>query len=106
MAKSMILGHFREMGEEVRLGYVSLASNGTIFAQWHTTNGPMMVWTFEGIWRVKGGVCVSTTTKTLSWGMTNRMAEGRTDRYRIITVDEKHLVWECDGQTISLIREK
>ena len=92
--------------DDPSLGSVSLASNGTFIAQWNTSNSPMKVWAFEGTWAAKGGLCVSTTTKTRSWGTTNRVAEGRTDRYRIIRVDEEHLVWECDGQTISLIRKK
>src|SRR5436305_15301726 len=86
--------------EDPSLGSLSLASNGTFSAQWNTTNKPSKVWALEGTWTATGGVCVTTTTRTRSWGTTNRVAEGKKDRCRIVTVDERHLVWEVDGQTI------
>jgi len=94
--------------EDPSLGYLTIASNGTLVGEWHTTNGPMAVWTFEGTWRAKGGVFVSTMTKTRSWGTTNPMSipEGGAERYRIIKVEEERLVWEKDGQTTSLMRKK
>jgi hypothetical protein len=54
--------------EDPSLGYVSLASNGTFSGQWNTTNKQMKVWAYEGTWTATGGVCVSTTTRTRSWG--------------------------------------
>jgi len=95
--------------EDPSLGYLTLASNGTLVGEWHTTtNGPTVIWAFEGTWRARGGVLVSTMTNTRSWGTTNPMSipEGGKERYRIIKVDEQHLVWESDGQTTSLIRRK
>ncbi len=87
-------------------GMLTLDSNGTFTAQWNTTNRPMKVWAYEGTWTATGGVCMMTDTSSQSWGTTNRAPEGRTDRYRIITVDGEHLVWEDAGQTISLTRRR
>ena len=92
--------------DDTGLGSIRLDSNGTFFAQWNTSNRPMKVWVYEGTWAVTGDIYTAKTTKVQSWGTTNRLPEGRTDRYRIMTVDEEHLVWEADGQTVSLKREK
>lgn len=66
----------------------------------------MKVWAFEGTWAVTGGFCMLTDTKTRSWGTTNRVAEGGTERCRIIMLDDKRLVWELNEQTNSLTRER
>ena len=87
-------------------GMLRLDSNGTYSAQWNPTNRPLKVWAYEGTWSATGGVCMFTDTKSQSWGTTNRTPEGRMDRMRIIKVDEEHLVWESNGQTISLTRRK
>jgi len=88
-------------------GYTSLAADGTFSAQFNTTNTQhMKVWAYAGTWTAAGGFCIVTLTNSRAWGTTNREAEGNTDRLRIITIDQNHLVWEADGETNSLVREK
>jgi len=66
----------------------------------------MKVWAYAVTWTAAGGFCIVTLTNSRAWGTTNREAEGNTDRLRIITIDQNHLVWEADGETNSLVREK
>ena len=86
-------------------GLMRVESNGTFFAQWNTTNRPMKVWSFEGTWTATGDVYIATITKSRFWGTTNLEIDGTTDRLRIISLNEKHLVWEIGGHTNSFTRE-
>jgi len=88
-------------------GATALGADGTFSSRWTNAHAnPMAAWQYDGVWTVTGGVCVSTITNSQSWGTTNRMAEGRTDLLRILTLDERELVWESEGQTNSLTRKK
>jgi hypothetical protein len=87
-------------------GLMRLESNGTSFEQWNTTNRPMQVWAYEGTWTATGDVFIGMTSKSQSWGTTNRGPEGTTNRFRIITISEQHLVLADDGQTNSFTREQ
>jgi len=83
-------------------GMINLASDGSFSSRWTNLNI-----TYEGTWAVTGGDCV-TLTASHSLGATNRKAVGATELWRIITVDDRKLVWEWinQTQTFTLIREK
>jgi hypothetical protein len=88
-------------------GATTLALDGTFSSRWTNVHAsPMAVWQYQGVWTVTGGVFVSTTTNSQSWGTTNRTAEGKRDLLRIVALDDRELVWESEGQTNSLIRKK
>src|SRR5438309_131250 len=81
-------------------GSTTLSFDGTFSSRWTNAHAtPVAVWEYDGIWTVTGGVCVSTITNSQSWGNTNRVAEGKTDVFRILALDEHELVWESEGQT-------
>jgi hypothetical protein len=88
-------------------GVTTLKLDGTFSSRWTNTHAsPMAIWQYEGIWTVTSGVWVSTITNSKSWETTNRSADGRTDLFRILALDERKLVWESNGQTNSLERKK
>jgi hypothetical protein len=88
-------------------GATTLGPDGTFSSRWtNAYASPMAVWEYDGVWTVTGGVCFSAITNSQSWGTTNRVAEGKTDVFRILTLDERELVWESGGQTNSLTRKK
>jgi hypothetical protein len=88
-------------------GATTLNPDGTFSSRWTNTHAsPTAVWEYDGVWAVTGGVCVSTLTNSQSWGTTNRVAVGKTDLFKILTLDERELDWESEGQTNSLRRKK
>ena len=88
-------------------GATTLGPDGTFSSRWTNAHAtPMAIWQYNGVWKVTGGVCVTTITNSQSWGTTNRVADGKTDLLRILALDERELVWESGGQTNSLTRKK
>ena len=89
------------------IGATTLGPDGTFSSRWTNAHAtPIAVWQYDGVWTVTGGAWVSTIAKSQSWGTTNRGAEGKTDLFRILALDERELVWESEGQTNSLTRKK
>ena len=47
-----------------------------------------------------------TNTNSQSWGTTNREPVGEANKFKIVSLDERELVWEEEGQKGSLQRKK
>jgi hypothetical protein len=77
---------------------ITLASDGSLVTRWKQGV------TYQGTWTIQNGEFVSTITNCIPDGTTNFEAVGSVDRGRIISVDAHHLVYEIQGQTISLRR--
>lgn len=75
---------------------VTLASDGSFVTRWKQGV------TYQGTWTVQNGESVFTITNCIPDGRTNFEAVGSVDRAWIINVDAHHLVYEIQGQTISL----
>lgn len=88
-------------------GEVIFVHDGTFSSRWTNTHArPEASWYYDGTWAVTGGVCVSTITNSTSLGTTNRVRAGKTDCFRVLAIDDRQLVWECDNQTNSLARHR
>ena len=86
-------------------GVVTLAPDGTFASRFtNVHSNPMQVRESDGTWQVADGVLIYTVAKSLSWGTTNREAEGTVDRCTIISVDGQKFIWEWRGQTNSMTR--
>ncbi len=58
--------------------------------------------TFVGTWQIKDGILIFTTTNVN--GTLPDTADGSVQRYKITHLDEHQLVYEMNGQTITLSR--
>jgi len=87
-------------------GVLTLRSDGTFKSGWtNPASNPIRSWEYEGYWTVTEGVCVTTETKSESIATTNKLPPG-TERWKIVNVDAESLVWEFNGETISLTRKR
>jgi hypothetical protein len=88
-------------------GMLALAPDGSFSSRWtNTHSNPVWIWAYDGTWAVTNGTCLTTLTKSQSWGTTNREREGSTEAWRMLRVGNDELVWECNGQTNKLLRAK
>lgn len=78
-------------------GEITISADGGFLSQF---TGRTQVWVFEGTWQVSDGVIVLTTTKS------NSVPRRDVSLCRIIRADGHELIYELNGQTISLSRKQ
>ena len=87
-------------------GVSSFAADGSFSAAWTNTHSkPTKAWTYEGKWGITNGACTITVLKTGAWNDTNSQPPGSTEIWKIIHLDKTELVWDLNGQRVSLRRK-
>jgi hypothetical protein len=88
-------------------GMLDLAADGSFSSRWTNMHSSSAgIWTYGGTWKVTEGACVTAITNSQSWGSTNRQTVGSIDTWHVISVADRELVLECNGQTNTLWRAK
>lgn len=82
-------------------GVIRFASDGTSYADF--TNGTR-IWTYRSTWELKDGVIIARITSVGVQGTTNYEQVGTVEHLKIISVTDHSLVYDGDGQSISLSR--
>lgn len=82
-------------------GIIRFASDGSSSADF--TNGPKVL-AYRSTWELKDGYIVARITNVTLQNTTNAEPVGTVERSRIITVNDHSLVYDEDGQIISLSR--
>ncbi len=87
-------------------GAMTLVSNGRFQSKWAMTfSNITREWTYEGTWAVTNGVLISMITKSESKDTTNSEPVGYVDQWKIIQVDDSHLVL-ANGSETNLFERK
>jgi len=76
-----------------------MAPDGNFSESFHFPKGTL---TLAGTWQIKDGILIWTTTNVS--GPEPHVAVGTVDQSKIVSVDAHRLVYEVEGQTISLSR--
>jgi hypothetical protein len=77
-------------------GVITMAPDGSLLSRF---TGSTQSWTFEGTWQLQADQIVITTVKS------NSLPFSDVVRGRIIRADGHALIYDLNGQTISLIRK-
>ena len=85
----------------VEHGVIRIASDGTSSA--NLTNGTR-IWAYRSTWELNDGVIIVRITSVDTQGTTNCEPVGTVEHLRIIRVTDHSLVYDGNGQPISLSR--